>query len=161
MKLIYAFFVVLLLQVSCYAGDLKVDATISISKPDGSKIDDISVEIARTDAERNRGLMYRRELRDKAGMIFVMPDEVIQSFWMKNTYIPLDMFFISKDGTVNTILKNVPPLSLSPRKSRVPAKFVLELVGGSADRLGIVEGSKLEVVVDHSGSLVISNSEKK
>ena len=155
MKYFYALCLLLLLQVSCYAGDLREDAKVSFNTPSGSKVEDILVEIARTDPERSKGLMYRRELKEKVGMIFIMPDEVMQQFWMKNTYIPLDMFFIAKDGTVNTILKNVPPLTLNPRKSKEPAKFVLELVGGSADKLGIAEGSKLEVVEDKSGGLAV------
>lgn len=155
MKFFYTLLLLLLLQVSCYAGDLREDAKVSFSLPSGSKVEDILVEIARTDAERSKGLMYRRELREKVGMMFIMPDEVIQQFWMKNTYIPLDIIFISKNGTVNTILKNTPPLTLSPRVSSAPSKFVLELIGGSADKLGITEGSKLEVVEDKSGGLVL------
>ncbi len=156
MKIIYTFFLLLFLQVSCYAGDLREDATLTYIGPSGSKIEKLKVEIARTDAERSRGLMYRRELKEKVGMIFIMPDEVIQSFWMKNTYIPLDMIFITKDGIVESILRNVPPLSLSSRRSKGPSKFVLELLGGSADKLGITEGGKLEVNEDHTGQLVLS-----
>ena len=155
MKFFYVLFLLLLLQVSCYAGDLREDSRISFVTPDGSKIEDILVEIAKTDPERSKGLMYKRELREKVGMIFIMPDEALQQFWMKNTYIPLDMLFISKDGTVNTILKNVPPLTLNPRRSKEPSKFVLELIGGSSEKLGIVEGSKLQVTEDKTGNLVV------
>lgn len=142
-----------MLQVSCYAGDLREDAVITCTKADGTKIENLSVEIAKTDAERSRGLMYRRELRSKTGMVFIMPDEVIQSFWMKNTYIPLDMFFLTKDGRVNTVLKNVPPLTLTGRRSKEPSKFVLELIGGSAESLGIEEGCKFQVIEDKGSSL--------
>jgi len=141
----------LLLQVSCYAGDLREDATISFTTASGGKTENLSVEIAKTDPERSRGLMYRRELKEKVGMIFIMPDEVLQSFWMKNTYIALDMVFIKKDGTVDSILKNVPALTLTGRKSKGPSKFVLELVGGSAERLGIVEGSQMTILEDQQG----------
>lgn len=115
---------------------------------EGVQTEAISVQMAKTGPERSKGLMYRRELAENVGMLFYMPEEVIQSFWMKNTYVPLDMIFISSDLSVNTILKNVAPLTTTPRKSNAPSKYVLELIGGSADKLGIGEGSKMVMVGD-------------
>jgi len=86
-------------------------------------------------------------------MFFIMPYETIQSFWMKNTYLSLDMVFIAKNGEVVSILRNVPPLTLNPRKSTGPAKFILELGAGSAEKLGVIEGSRVVLVEDGGGFL--------
>jgi uncharacterized membrane protein (UPF0127 family) len=152
-KYFYLICFLILFQVSCYAGDLREDAKISFIDSVGKKSDLISVEIAKTEPERSKGLMYRRELRDKTGMFFIMPDDAIQSFWMKNTYIPLDIIFIKKDGVVDSILRSVPPLTLTSRKSKGISKYVLELSGGSAEKLGVIEGSKIEVVDDRASLL--------
>jgi len=64
MRFIYGLFLLLLLQVSCYAGDLREDATISFANPDGTKTENLKTEIARTEPERSKGLMYRRDLKD-------------------------------------------------------------------------------------------------
>ena len=102
---------------------------------------ELSVEIANTPKMRSLGLMYRKKLGEQEGMLFIFPDEEKRSFWMKNTYVPLDMIFISSDGKVLHIVKNAVPLTETPRKCDDPAKYVLEIPGGMADKLGIVEGS--------------------
>lgn len=109
--------------------------------PEGRQPVRVWVEIARTDAERARGLMWRRELADDAGMLFLFEQEELQSFWMKNTLIPLDMIFIRGDLTVAGIVENAAPLSLESRSVGVPSKYVLEVNGGWARRHGVEAGT--------------------
>jgi uncharacterized membrane protein (UPF0127 family) len=104
------------------------------------EIGSFDVEVAASDDERMKGLMFRRELASNEGMLFIFPDEKRNSFWMKNTLIPLDMVFISKDWKVVGIVKNAPPLTEEPRSVDTPSQYVLELLGGTSDRLGIGQG---------------------
>lgn len=102
-----------------------------------------AVELALTGAQMARGLMFREELAPDAGMLFVFPQRVA-SFWMKNTLIPLDMLFIDRDGRVVRIAERTTPLSEQGVSSRRPVVAVLELAGGTAERLGIEVGSQVE-----------------
>ena len=99
-----------------------------------------TVEIADTDASRQRGLMFRQRLPEDRGMLFDfgVPREV--SMWMKNTYIPLDMLFIRADGTVVYIAENTVPKSLDVIGVREKVLAVLELAGGTSRKLGIRSG---------------------
>ena len=101
------------------------------------------VELATNDAERARGLMYRKQLAAYEGMLFDFYREMPVSFWMKNTLIPLDMVFIAADGTVKHIHANAVPLSTESVPSRFPVRAVLEINGGSAALLGIKPGDKV------------------
>jgi uncharacterized membrane protein (UPF0127 family) len=92
----------------------------------------VAVEVARTSAEQQRGLMGRRELGEEAGMLFVFPETERRAFWMKNTLIPLDMLFIDDAGVVASIVREAEPLTLTPRDSGVPCRYVLEVRGGWA-----------------------------
>ena len=98
------------------------------------------LELATDDAERARGLMFRREMQDDWGMLFVYQRDQPLSFWMKNTYLPLDMIFANRAGQVVDIIPNVEPLTLEPRPSAEPAAYVLELKAGTARRQGIARG---------------------
>ena len=98
------------------------------------------VEIATTADEQARGLMYRTSLPDHGGMIFPMKPPRFAAFWMKNTYIPLDMIFIRPDGRIARIAANTIPENLDPVESGEPVSAVLEIVGGSAAANGIAEG---------------------
>lgn len=100
-----------------------------------------SVEVARTDSEQEIGLMYRETLGPRAGMLFPFASARPAIFWMKNTFIPLDMIFIARGGRVESVLENVEPLTLTPRSSRGSVIAVLELDGGSARNHGIRRGS--------------------
>lgn len=99
-----------------------------------------TVEIADTDALRARGLMFRQRLPEDRGMLFDFGSPRKVSMWMKNTYISLDMFFIREDGTIAYIAENTVPKSLDTVGVSEPVVAVLELVGGSAKRLGIRAG---------------------
>ncbi len=102
------------------------------------------VEIADNDAERARGLMYRKELPEGRGMLFDFKREQDVGFWMKNTYIPLDMIFIRADGSIANIAANTVPYSEEPVPSDGPVAAVLEIAGGRSAELGIKPGDKVE-----------------
>jgi hypothetical protein len=95
------------------------------------------VWIADNDAARARGLMHVEKLPDHQGMLFVFNPPQFASFWMKNTYVPLDLVFIGPDGRVVTIARDARPFSLAPIESVAPVKAVLELAGGTAARIGL------------------------
>jgi len=101
------------------------------------------VEVARTKAEQEQGLMFRKALDADKGMLFPMEPPRTASFWMKNTIIPLDMLFIHTDGRIAFIGANVAPYSREPVSAGVPVMAVLELRGGRAAELGIKEGDQL------------------
>jgi uncharacterized membrane protein (UPF0127 family) len=101
------------------------------------------VEIADDDRERALGLMFRRSMGEDEGMLFDFGGEEPASFWMRNTYIPLDMLFIKADGTIESIAERTTPLSDKSVPSRGPVRYVLELNGGVSDTLGIAPGDKI------------------
>ena len=93
--------------------------------------------------QQQRGLMFVRELPEWTGMLFVYADENYRSMWMKNTYIPLDMVFARRDGSITNIARDTVPLSERSVSSSEPAAFVLELNAGTTRRLSIDEDSSL------------------
>jgi len=97
----------------------------------------IDVWIAVTSRQHSRGLMHVRYLPADAGMLFVYRDPARRSMWMKNTYLPLDMLFIRRDGTVSSLVADTEPLSLRSISSIEPVTFVLELNAGTTARLHI------------------------
>ena len=105
---------------------------------------EVSLEVAATPAERERGLMYRTSLAEGRGMLFVFDADGNQSFWMKNTLIPLDLLFIARDGTVVGIHANATPLSTANIAVGKPSRYVLEVPGGWAARHGISAGARVE-----------------
>ncbi len=102
-----------------------------------------NVEVARTDAEQDQGLMFRTSLPADGGMLFPFKKPRIGIFWMKNTLIPLDMIFIRADGSIDRIAENTIPESLEPVVSGGEVSAVLELAGGTAARLNIDETGKV------------------
>lgn len=103
----------------------------------------IAVEVAATDASREQGLMYRQELAAQHGMLFVFDKEEEHAFWMKNTLIPLDMLFIAGDGRIIGIKDHTTPFSTAGVTVGEPSRYVLEIGGGEAERLGIKAGDHL------------------
>jgi len=99
-----------------------------------------TVEVARTEQEQARGLMFRTSLPERGGMIFPMNPPRWASFWMKNTLIPLDLIFIRADGHIARIAANAVPESLATIDSGEPVAAVLEIVGGGAAAAGISAG---------------------
>lgn len=102
-----------------------------------------SVEMATTEQEKQTGLMYRKELADGKGMLFDFNPEQEVSMWMKNTYVSLDMIFIRADGRILRIAENTEPLSTKIISSRGPARAVLEVVAGTAQKYGIRPGDRV------------------
>jgi hypothetical protein len=102
-----------------------------------------TVELALTPEQHARGLMFRTELPERHGMLFDFGSEQHLSFWMRNTLIPLDMLFIGRDGVIRHLHENATPLSEEPIPSRQPARAVLEIIGGSARRLGVAVGDRV------------------
>jgi uncharacterized membrane protein (UPF0127 family) len=101
---------------------------------------DFIVEVAETGAQQAQGLMFRTRLAPDKGMIFPFPEDRVASFWMKNTVIPLDIVFVRRDGTIESIAANTIPYSLAPVRSNEPIATVLEIAAGRAAELGIEPG---------------------
>lgn len=99
-----------------------------------------TVELVDTSETRARGLMYRQELAADAGMLFDFKEERPVSFWMQNTFIPLDMIFIGSDGVVKTIHERARPHDTTSIPSGVPVQFVLEIPGGRSAELDLEPG---------------------
>ena len=104
---------------------------------------DLMVEIADDEAERQRGLMYRTSLAPDRGMLFHFPDAAPRAFWMKNTYIPLDIIYIGPGGRIISIAAMTEPFNESPVPSKGAASGVLEIYGGRAAELGIEVGDRV------------------
>ena len=102
-----------------------------------------TVELADNDGAREKGLMFRKELPEGRGMLFDFHAEAPVSFWMENTYIPLDMIFIRGDGSILRIAENTTPLSTKIVPSGGPVRAVLEVIGGTARKMGIAPGDKV------------------
>jgi len=101
------------------------------------------VELAVTPEETSRGLMFRRSLPEGQGMLFDFQRDQELSFWMKNTYIPLDMIFIRSDGRIHRIAENTEPLSERLVPSLGPARAVLEVIAGTARKFGLAPGDRV------------------
>jgi len=102
-----------------------------------------NVEIAKTIEERRTGLMYRKKLLNNEGMLFIFPREKIIQLWMKNTYIPLDVIFISENKVIVDIKKNMEKLSETIVKSKVKSRYALEFNAGLINKLNIKIGDKV------------------
>lgn len=145
---------VMLLSTTACKGDAGANASqanpakveVTIAAKGGART--FNVEVARTAAEQERGLMFRTNIPADGGMIFTPypaegggPREA--SFWMKNTPSPLDIIFIRQDGTIATIAENTVPYSETPVGSGEPVSAVLEINGGKSAELGIAPGDKV------------------
>jgi uncharacterized protein len=110
----------------------------------------LTLEVARTQAQREHGLMDRTAIPPHTGMIFVFEGDEPVQFWMKNTLVPLDMIFIGADGTVRKVFSNVAVVSPALPDDEIPregaqAKYVIELRAGEATADGIVKGVRLDL----------------
>jgi uncharacterized protein len=102
-----------------------------------------SVELATNAAEREVGLMFRKELPEGHGMLFDFHDEQPVQFWMRNTYVPLDMIFIAGDGRVVHVAQDAKPMSDDLIPSVHPVRAVLEVIAGTARKMGIAPGDRV------------------
>lgn len=110
-----------------------------------------TVELATDDQERSMGLMFREEMADDHGMLFIFPTENWRSFWMKNTRIPLDIFYFDDELKLVSVSENTPPCRTErcpSYPSKGPARYVLELNAGKAQQLGVKPGDVLELDLD-------------
>ena len=102
------------------------------------------IELVDTPEGRSKGLMFVQDLADDAGMLFDFKEEREVSFWMRNTFIPLDMIFVGADGVVKTIHVNARPHDVTSIPSEVPVQFVLEIPGGRSVEIGLKPGDTME-----------------
>jgi hypothetical protein len=110
-----------------------------------------NVELAETSEKQALGLMFRDHLPDDHGMLFPFPSEALRSFWMKNTRIPLDIFYFDKELKLVSVAENASPCRTQQcpnYPSTGPAKYVLELNAGKAAELGVQTGDVLELHLD-------------
>jgi uncharacterized membrane protein (UPF0127 family) len=129
------FALLLLFAQSARAAD---NSVLEIASKSG--VHSFTVEIAATEAAREKGLMYRRTLPEGTGMLFDFHQEQEVAFWMQNTYVPLDMIFIRGDGRILRIAENTEPMSTRQIPSGGPVRAVLELIAGTTRKYGIAPG---------------------
>ncbi len=120
------------------------DPSAVILEADGRTVR-VEVEIVRTPAARSKGLMFRRKLPAYRGMLFVFEKEEIQSFWMKNTYIPLDMIFINRKMQVVGVVERAEPMTTVSHRVAAPSIYVLEVHGGFAQANRIARGTRVKI----------------
>jgi uncharacterized membrane protein (UPF0127 family) len=124
---------------SAQRADQAVDGGIAVVET-ASGAHSFTVELAETPAQRARGLMFRRQMAPDHGMLFDFGTDDEVRMWMQNTYISLDMVFITRDGVVHRIERNTTPLSTRTISSKGPVRSVLEVIAGTADRIGLKRG---------------------
>lgn len=121
----------------------RVDGALDFVRPDGSVIRTVDLEIAADAESRRVGLMNRRQITDDQAMLFVFDAPDMQSFWMANTPLPLDIIFVDADSQVVNIARRTKPLSHERVNSTGPAKYVVEVRGGFADRYGLTDSTRI------------------
>ncbi|GAA4317680.1 hypothetical protein GCM10023115_43280 [Pontixanthobacter gangjinensis] len=119
------------------------EAELYLIKASGDTLRKLDVELAESSYEHQTGLMYRESMEDDQGMLFVYDDARVRSFYMKNTYIPLDIIYYAADSTLVSIQKNATPRDETSLPSEGPTKFVLEINGGLSDAWGVEQGDKI------------------
>lgn len=135
-------FIFLIALVMLSAEGCDAQPKVTILTQSGREVT-FQVEVADTPAKRTMGLQYRKELGSDRGMIFLFPSEAPQSFWMKNTPIPLDMIFINRQKKIVGIVEQTVPFSWDSRSVGAPSQFVLEINGGLAKRHGLQAGDSV------------------
>ncbi len=119
------------------------DGSLTIQDAQGKQIGVFDIEIASTVVKRQIGLMYRESMEPNQGMLFEFDEVDTHGFWMKNTYLPLDMLFIDTDKNVAYIAENTVPFSEETVVPDKPVKYVLELNAGTAKKMNIQIGNKV------------------
>ena len=136
----------MLMLVAVYAAAVtpaQAAGRVTIEIVSGTGVHAFNVELASNDAERSRGLMFVKSLPEGQGMLFDFKRDQPVSFWMHNTYIPLDMIFIAGNGRILHIAENAKPLSDDLIPSQYPVRAVLEVIGGTAEKLGLKPGDRV------------------
>lgn len=116
---------------------------LTVAGADGTQKALFDIEIAASGADRSRGLMYRTDLPEDRGMLFVFDEEGPRSFWMRDTPTPLDIIFADSVGVIVRIARQTVPYSTIPIRSGGPSQYVLEVHAETTERLGIVAGDRL------------------
>ncbi|MGE0600894.1 MAG: DUF192 domain-containing protein [Dehalococcoidia bacterium] len=131
-----------LAMAGCRGGNS--DKTFEVRISEGSTEATVTVEIAATTKERQQGLMFRQELDEDKGMLFLFPRDVLIGFWMKNTYIPLDIAYVSAEGEVLEVraAKPLDETTLMPAKEY---RYTLEVNRGWFERHGLDVGARVEI----------------
>jgi len=142
MHLKYFFILLLVFSNTLIAESYFDNLTI---KNNDEKLISFKVEVVRSPEKQRLGLMFKKDLKEKTGILFVFKEEKKASFWMKNTLIPLDIIFISKDGKIDFIKINAEPGSLKRIRSKNKIIAVLEINSGESYALGINQNSRVEI----------------
>jgi len=124
--------------------EFKKEGELALLKADDT-IKKLDIEIADSQYEWETGLMYRRSMEENQGMLFIYPGEALRSFYMKNTQIPLDIVYYSKDSAVVSFQENAKPLDETGLPSEKPAQFILELNAGKVKEWNIKVGDKMDI----------------
>jgi len=153
-----ALLLTLLAATACAAGPDTAEPFEYLQQADvtilsGDKSHQFRVWVADTPLRRSRGLMFVRELAPDRGMLFLYDFPQFAYFWMQNTYISLDLLFVGPDGRIVTIAEYTTPLSTRLIESEAPVTAVLEVIAGTADRLGLRAGDRmLQSAFTHAGA---------
>ncbi len=122
----------------------KKEGELTFSSPTGEFIQKIDMEVAHGETERNMGLMYRRSLPENSGMLFIMDENKEQSFWMRNTYISLDIIYVNEQKEIVSIAEGTTPLSEAPIPSKGDALYVVEVIAGYCQTHNIKIGDRVD-----------------
>jgi len=124
--------------------EFKKEGKLSLFKSSSdSLIATFDIEIADNEYETQTGLMHRKSMTNSRAMLFIFPDMRTRAFYMKNTYIPLDIIYLDKDNVIVSIQENAKPLDETSLPSGVPAQYVLEINGGLSQQWSIAVGDKM------------------
>jgi len=115
------------------------DGMLAIHSATGELIAEFAIEVVQKESELAQGLMFRESMQPEQGMLFVFEQIDYHSFWMKDTYLSLDMLFIDQYNTIVSIAENTPPFSEEQIVPDAPVKYVLEVLAGTSQRLNIKE----------------------
>lgn len=130
-------------EVTISSIEFKKEGEVYLIKPSGDTIQQLEIEIADDDYQRETGLMYRTSMKEDRGMLFIFENEEPRGFYMKNTIIPLDLIFLNANNKIVSISKNAIPQSLETIPSKVPAKYVLEINAGLSEKWNLKVGDSL------------------
>lgn len=129
--------------------DFQKEGTLDfIDRVSGDIVKTVDIEISRTDSERDQGLMYRQSMKDGEAMLFIFERSASRAFWMKNTYISLDIIYVDDSLEIVSIAKNTKPLSQQSVRSEGAAMYVVEVPGGFTEAYGIDPGDRIAYTID-------------
>ena len=140
------FVIVASCRQSAEDGPVRPAGSWVVLRSDGRPTARVRVKVVREEQERQRGLMFVRAMPRDDGMLFIFEKDEIQSFWMRNTYIPLDMIFINLESKVVGVVEHAKPLTDDSRSVDMPSRYVLEVNAGWARENGVSFGTRVEFI---------------